>query len=204
MPAGPGLKDWSVSMSTPIAQDARVVIAAENLQRRMYELARQISADYQGQNIHAVCVLENGFMFMSDLVRLLDVPVICQFVKPVLKEQPVGSGTRIEIFFTPEVEVRGGHVLLVEGLLHSGVTSEFLMRNLMGRGAASVKLATLLDRQSGRRVLVQPDYFGFLIDDSFVFGYGLGAPHLGRNLPFISAVVVSSVGSGIGVPSRAN
>ncbi len=191
-------------MPIPIPQDARVLITAEHLQRRIRELARQISADYQGQKIHAVSVLENGFMFMSDLVRLLEVPVVCQFIKPVLREHAIGSSTRTDIFFTPELEMRGGNVLLVEGLIHSGVTSEFLMRNFIGRGAASVKLAVLLDRQSGRKVMVQPDYFGFLIDDSFVFGYGLGAPQLGRNLPFISAVTAADVATGIGAPSGAS
>jgi hypoxanthine phosphoribosyltransferase len=91
-----------------------------------------------------------------------------------------------EIFFGPELDVRGQHVLLVEVLVQSGITSEFLMRNLAGRGAATVKLATLLDKQSGRRMSLQPDYFGFLINEDFVVGYGLGSPQLGRNLPYIA------------------
>ena len=70
--------------------------------------------------------------------------------------------------------------------MQSGITSEFLLRNLVGRGAASVKLAALLDKQSARRVPLQPDYFGFLVNESFVVGYGLGTPHLGRNLPYIA------------------
>jgi len=174
-------------MPTPLPETTRVVITAEQIQRRVHEMARQISADFRGQTIYTVCVLENGFVFMADLVRLLDAPVVCQFMKALFREKPVGSSsTSIEIFFTPEVEVRGAHVLLVEGLVQSGVTSEFLMRNLMGRGAASVKLATLLDRQAARRVSLQPDYFGFLIDESFLFGYGLGGPQLGRNLPYVA------------------
>src|SRR2546430_17629755 len=82
-----------------------------------------------------------------------------------------------------EPDIKGEHVLLVEGLLHSGVTSEFLMNDLRARGAASVKLATLLDRQSARRVQLQPDYFGFLVGEAFLVGYGLGSPQQGnRNL----------------------
>jgi hypoxanthine phosphoribosyltransferase len=83
--------------------------------------------------------------------------------------------------------VNGQDVLLVESLVQSGVTTEFLIRNLMARGARSVKLAVLLDKQAARRVSLQPDYFGFLISDNFVVGYGLGAPHIGRNLPYIAA-----------------
>jgi hypoxanthine phosphoribosyltransferase len=105
-------------------------------------------------------------------------------VKPERKEP---NSTTTEIFFSPELDVRGQHVLLVEALIQSGVTSEFLLRNLAGRGAASVKLAVLLDKQSARRVPLQPDYFGFLMNEDFVVGYGLGAPHMGRNLPFIAA-----------------
>ncbi len=172
-------------MNTPIAlpEGARLMISAEQIQRRVHEVARQISADYRGRTIYAVCVLENAFVFMADLVRALDAPVVCQFMKPLLRPKSVG----IEIFFSPEADVKGEHVVLVEGIVHSGVTSEFLMRNLSARGAASVKLATLLDRQASRCVSLQPDYFGFLIDESYVFGYGMGGPRLGRNLPFIAA-----------------
>jgi hypoxanthine phosphoribosyltransferase len=94
----------------------------------------------------------------------------------------------LEILFSHELAIADKHVLLVEGLVHSGVTSEFLMNDLRGRGAASVKLVTLLDRQSARRVPLQPDYFGFLVDDAFLCGYGLGSPEqTGRNLPYVAA-----------------
>jgi hypoxanthine phosphoribosyltransferase len=109
-------------------------------------------------------------------------PVVCQFVKAEFKD----TTSATEIFFSPEVDVSGQHVLLVEALVQSGVTSEFLLRNLMGRGASSVKLAVLLDKQSARRVSLQPDYFGFLMNESFVVGYGLGQQHFGRNLPYIA------------------
>ncbi len=94
----------------------------------------------------------------------------------------------LEILFSHELDLRGKDVLLVEGLVHSGVTSEFLLNDFRARGAASVKLATLLDRQSARRVQLQPDYFGFLVDETFVFGYGLGSPEqTNRNLPYLAA-----------------
>ena len=80
----------------------------------------------------------------------------------------------MEIFFSHEPDIRGQHILLVEGLVHSGVTSEFLMNDLRARGAASVKLVTLLDRQSARRVALQPDYFGFLVDDTLSCGLWVG------------------------------
>ena len=170
----------------------RQVIAAEQIQKRVKELARHISDDYQGQTIQALAVLENAFMFMADLVRALDVPVVCQFIKPKYSKQPGKRGNEaaevVEIFFSHEPDIRGQHILLVEGLVHSGVTSEFLMNDLRARGAASVKLVTLLDRQSARRVALQPDYFGFLVDDTFLVGYGLGAvEQTNRNIPYLAA-----------------
>ena len=162
----------------------RVILSADQIRKRVQEIARQISRDYQGRTLHVVAVMENGFIFMADLVRELDIPVVCQFVKGEFNDEHPST---MEIFYSPEVEVAGKDVLLVEALIQSGVTSEFLLRNLAGRGASSVKLAVLLDKQAARRVSLQPDYFGFLLNDSFVVGYGLGDMHSGRNLPYIAA-----------------
>ncbi|HVI10088.1 MAG TPA: phosphoribosyltransferase family protein [Candidatus Binatia bacterium] len=165
----------------------RQVISADQIQKRIKELARHISDDYQGQTVQALAVLENSFMFMADLVRALEMPVVCQFIKPKYTRQ-AGAAETTEIFFSHEPDIRGQHILLVEGLVHSGVTSEFLMNDLRARGAASVKLVTLLDRQSARRVALQPDYFGFLVDDTFLIGYGLGAAEqTNRNIPYLAA-----------------
>ena len=165
----------------------RQVITTEQIQKRVKELGRQISDDYQGQTIQALAVLENSFMFLADLVRALEVPVVCQFIKPRYTHGG-SAGDVMEIFFSHEPDIRGQHILLVEGLVHSGVTSEFLMSDLRSRGAASVKLVTLLDRQSARRVRLQPDYFGFLVDETFLIGYGLGAvEQTNRNLSYLAA-----------------
>jgi hypoxanthine phosphoribosyltransferase len=161
----------------------RVLLSAEQIERRVQELARHISLDYRGKTLYALGVLENGFMFMADLVRHLEVPVVCEFVKAASRETKEAT----EISFSSDLEVRGQDVLLVEALVQSGVTSTFLMQSLIGRGASSVKLAAFLDRQAARRVSLQPDYFGFLLNEDFVVGYGLGAPLIGRNLPYIAA-----------------
>ena len=166
----------------------RQVISADQIQKRVRELGRQISDDYRGQTIIALGILENSFMFMADLARGVDVPMTCTFIKPRYKQSKEGEAPVLEIFFSHELAIEGKHVLLVEGLVHSGVTSEFLMSDLRARGAASVKLVTLLDRQSARRVPLQPDYFGFLVDDAFLCGYGLGTPEqTERNLPYLAA-----------------
>jgi hypoxanthine phosphoribosyltransferase len=175
--------------TTSKAESLRPVISAEQIQKRVRELARQISDDYQGKTLQALAVLENSFIFVADLVRAVEIPVVCTFVKPRYSQQgSAATSDVLEILFSHELDIREKDVLLVEGLVHSGVTSEFLMNNLRGRGAASVKLATLLDRQAARRVQLQPDYFGFLVDDAFLVGYGLGSPEqTNRNLPFLAA-----------------
>jgi hypoxanthine phosphoribosyltransferase len=163
-------------MNGPRVEPLRPVITSEQIQKRVKELGRQISDDYKGQTVQMLAVLENAFMFQADLVRAIEVPVVCQFIKPRYTRPPSGAAHDVmEIFFSHEPDIRGQHILLVEGLVHSGVTSEFLMSDLRSRGAASVKLVTLLDRQSARRVPLQPDYFGFLVDETFLVGYGLGA-----------------------------
>jgi hypoxanthine phosphoribosyltransferase len=168
----------------------REVISADQIQKRVRELGRQISDDYRRKTVVALGILENSFLFMADLVRAVDVPVICAFIKPTYKQSTKGESPVLEIFFSQELAILGKHVLLVEGLVHSGVTTEFLMSDLRERGAASVKLVTLLDRQSARRVPLQPDYFGFLVDDTFLCGYGLGSPQqTGRNLPYVAATI---------------
>jgi hypoxanthine phosphoribosyltransferase len=165
----------------------RTVISAEQIQKRVREMARQISADYHGETLHVLAVLENSFVFTADLVRALEVPVICQFIKPRYRRQENGKAEVLEIFFSHEPDIRGQHILLVEGLVHSGVTTDYLMSDLRARGAASVKVATLADRQAARRVQLQPDYFGFLVDEAFLVGYGLGLPEqTHRNLPYLA------------------
>jgi len=169
--------------------ELRPVISAEQIQKRVRELAHQISDDYQGKTIHALALLENSFIFMADLVRALEVPVVCTFVKPRYRTQASqGPSEILEILFSHELDIHDKDVLLVEGLVHSGVTSEFLMNDLRARGAASVKLVTLLDRQTARRVQLQPDYFGFLVDEAYLVGYGLGSPdQVNRNLAYLAS-----------------
>src|ERR1700691_5350027 len=179
-------------MNAARVEPLRPVITTEQIQKRVKELGRQISDDYKGQTIQMLAVLENAFMFLADLVRAVDVPVVCQFIKPKYPRSQGGAASEVmEIFFSHEPDILGQHILLVEGLVHSGVTSEFLMSDLRSRGAASVKLVTLLDRQSARRGLrarLQADYFGLLLDETCLIGYGLGAvEQTNRNLPYLAA-----------------
>ena len=175
----------------PKSEPLRQVIAAEQIQKRVKELARHISDDYQGPDGAGACRSgERLYVYGRSCAgdgRSGGLPVHQAQIQQAASKAP--GGRSVEIFFSHEPDIRGQHILLVEGLVHSGVTSEFLMNDLRARGAASVKLVTLLDRQSARRVALQPDYFGFLVDEAFLVGYGLGAAEqTNRNISYLAAI----------------
>ena len=164
----------------------KILLTAEQIQRRVSEIGQQISRDYAGKNLMLICVLPNGFVFGADLIRAIQIPVACQFVQPQRKTVD-GAASQIQIHYGPEIEVKGRDVVFVEGLIQSGQTTEFLMRTILGWGASSVKLAAMIDKQTARRVALQPDYMGFIIEETFIIGYGLGDPQYHRNLPYIQS-----------------
>lgn len=163
----------------------KVLLTAEQIQRRVKEMGQQISRDYTGKRLMLICVLQNGFVFAADLLRAIEIPVLCQFVQP--QRRQVEGDSRVDIHYGPEFDVKGKEVVLVEGLVQSGQTTEFLLRTIQSWGAASVKLAALVDKQTARRVPVQPDYMGFILEETFIVGYGMGDPDYGRNLPHIQS-----------------
>jgi hypoxanthine phosphoribosyltransferase len=164
----------------------KILLTTEQIQRRVSEIGQQISRDYAGKNLMLICVLPNGFVFGADLIRAIEIPVSCQFVQPHRKTIN-GAASQIQIHYGPEIDVKGKDVLFVEGLIQSGQTSEFLMRTILSWGASSVKLAAMIDKQTARRVALQPDYMGFIIEETFIIGYGLGDPQYHRNLPYIQS-----------------
>lgn len=171
-------------MAETMVENYQVVISESQLRQRIDALGRQISKDYEGRVVYCVGILEDGFIFMADLVRAITGDVVCQFVKPHTQGL-CGTNLATEIFYAPEVNVAGQHILLCLGLLHSGQTTDFLIRNFQARGAASVSVCALLDRQSARRVHLEVQYCGFLVGTQWLAGFGLGAPSLNRNRPFI-------------------
>lgn len=167
------------------ASEFRVLYSADEIAARVHDVAANISRDYAGKELHIVCVLENAFVFAADLVRKLSSPILVSFVRSDKRQMQMGDNVRTEIFFAPQADVRGHHILMVEGLIASGQTSDFLARTFLSRGAASVKHCALLSRKSARTTELEPEYVAFELDGDFVVGYGLGDPH-GRNLPHLS------------------
>lgn len=162
----------------------KILLTTEQIQSRVKEIGQQISRDYVGKKLMLICVLHNGFIFAADLMRAIEIPVLCQFVQPQRKSVH-GNSPRVEIHYGPEFDVKDKDIVLVEGLVQSGQTTEFLMRTILSWGAASAKLAALVDKQTARRVPLQPDYMGFILQETYIVGYGMGDPDYGRNLPHI-------------------
>jgi len=164
----------------------RTVYTEKQIEKRVRELAEQINRDYQGKTLHVVGILENCFLFMADLVRALKVPVVCHFLKAEIRDSSPGGHALREIMYTPRVEAAGKDVLLVDGILQSGVTLDHLYRYVLGQKPNSVRTATLIEKTDERKVDVPTDYVGFKASGKFLVGYGLGYQEKYRNLPRVA------------------
>jgi len=167
---------------------SQVLLSEEQIRKRVAEMAAQISADAGDHTLMVVAVLDNGFVFMSDLVRRMTCPVICQFVTMETRDTIEDGHQRRNVVYTPLVDLAGKDVLLVDAILQTGVTLEHLVQQLLAKGARSVKTAVLIDKPEERRVAMKPDYSGFAIEGKFLVGYGLGHRNLCRNLPYVADI----------------
>jgi len=139
--------------------------------------------------LDAVVTLDRGFVFGADLLRQIQAPVVCHFVREDVKDVEDGGHARREVFFGTRPDLKGRDVLLVDAVLESGVTQDFLLRRLGESRPRSIRLAVLLDKPEKRRVALEPDYFGFRTASKQVWvGYGLAAANgTGRNLRELSS-----------------
>jgi hypoxanthine phosphoribosyltransferase len=155
---------------------------------RVAELGKEISRAYQGRRLDVVITLDRGFVFAADLIRELDGTVVCHFVREELRDVDDSGRARREILFGSVPDLKGRDVLLVDAILESGVTQEFLLRRLGESSPRSIRLAVLLDKPEKRRVGLESDYFGFRTASKEVWvGYGLAAANgTGRNLRQLS------------------
>ena len=150
---------------------------------RVAELGRQISRACGGKRLDVVITLDRGFVFAADLIRHIDAPAVCHFVREDVRDIEQGGHQRREVAFGKGPDVKGRDVLLVDAVLESGVTQEFLLRRLGESQPRSLRLAVLLDKPEQRRVGLEPDYFGFRTASNGLWvGYGLAASNgMGRN-----------------------
>jgi hypoxanthine phosphoribosyltransferase len=166
-----------------------VLISEEELKERVKELGEQITRDYAGKKILAICILRGGVMFLTDLIRHIDVPVAIDFMG--VSSYGVGSRSsdgQVRITLDLTTSISGRHVLIVEDIIDSGNTLSSVIEMLRTRNPASIEICTLLNKFSRREVDVPIKFCGFDIPDKFVFGYGLDMDEYYRNLPFIGVV----------------
>lgn len=165
-----------------------VLIEQDVLEARIRELGKQISEEYAGKELKLVCILKGGAMFMTQLAKYITVPVTMDFmILSSYGDALISSGT-VHIKKDMDDEIVDKHVLIVEDIVDTGRTLYFLQDLLKERGAASVKICTMLDKPARRVVDVDVEYTGFSIEDHYVVGYGLDAAQLYRNLPYIGYV----------------
>lgn len=164
------------------------LIDEAQLQRRVRELGAQITAEYQGKDLVLLGVLKGSFLFMADLARAIDLPVRTEFLG--LSSYSGGTESTGEVKVTLDLAhpVAGKHVLVVEDIVDTGLTLDYILRMLANRHPASLKLCCLLDKPEGRHVQIHADYVGFTIPKRFVVGYGLDYNEIYRNLPYIGVL----------------
>ena len=165
-----------------------IIVSEKDIRKRVRNLAKQINRDYAGKTLQVVGVLEDSFIFMADLVRALTIPVACSFVRLQMRDSDSGLVAMREIMYIPPVEAAGKELLIVQGVLQSGVTLDHLCRTLLAQQPASLRTATLLDKADERKTDVPVDYAGFQLSGRFLIGYGLGIREQYRNLPFLARV----------------
>ena len=173
----------------PLLPDiARVLITEEDLQKRVRNLAEQISADYETLNPLLVCVLKGGYVFLSDLTRAMTIRHGVDFMAVSSYGNSTTTSGVVRILKDLDRDICGRHVLLVEDIIDTGQTIAYLLENLRTRQPASLRVCTLLSKPSRREIELPVDYVGFEISNEFVIGYGLDYSENYRNLSFIGVL----------------
>ena len=172
-------------------ENIKTLISEEQLKERIEQLAKEITAEYEGKTVHIVCVLKGAVMFMVDIARKIDLDVRFDFMDVSSYEGTVSSG-QIKINKDLDHIIENEHVILMEDIIDTGRTLSYLLEYLRYKKPASLKVCTLLDKPE-RRVIkeLSPDYVGFVIPDEFVIGYGLDYDQKYRQLPYIGVLELS-------------
>ena len=173
-------------MSENMQQDVlRVLLSEEEIRAKCKEMGARISQEYNGKNLMLVTVLKGAVVFLADLMRAIEVPAEIDFMVVSSYGSGVKSSGVVKIVKDLDVPLAGKDLLIVEDILDSGLTLSYIKELLASRGPASIKIATLLDKPSRRKVDLVADYIGFSVPDEFVIGYGLDYDEKYRNLPYI-------------------
>lgn len=177
----------NASRAAPGSAVDAVILDQKEIQRRVRQLGSQISRDYRGEELTLVCILTGAFIFTCDLMRALRLPVVCEFISISRYSRRPTTGA-VKILKDLQSDISGRHVLLVEDIVDTGLTLNYLVRNLSIRNPASLNICALLDRPDLRLAEIPIRYTGFNVTSQFLIGYGLDFQGKYRNLPFIATM----------------
>ncbi len=165
-----------------------IIVQADDLQHRVAELGAEVSRDYAGKDLLLVGVLKGAIFFLSDLMRHIDVPCEVDFMAVASYGSATESSGVVRILKDLDIAIEGRDVLIVEDIVDSGLTLQYLLRSLQTRNPASLEVCALLTKPSRRKTQIQAKYVGFEIPNRFVIGYGLDHAERHRNLPYVAAL----------------
>ncbi|RDU24492.1 hypoxanthine phosphoribosyltransferase [Anaerosacchariphilus polymeriproducens] len=171
-----------------MSEEVRVLLSEEEVKIRIEEIGAQISKDYEGKTVHLICILKGGVFFMCDLAKTVSVPVSFDFMSVSSYGNGTDSSGIVKIVKDLDDSIEGKEVLIVEDIIDTGRTLNYLIGILEKRNPKSIRLCTLLDKPERRVVDVKVDYIGFSVPDKFVVGYGLDYEQKYRNLSYIGVV----------------
>lgn len=163
----------------------KILFDKEQIAARVQELGRTITDDYAGKPLTVVGILKGGSVFMADLIRAIDLPVHIDFIEASSYGEKTETSGEVRITKDLSHSIEGRHVLIVEDIIDSGLTLTYLRQNLLTRNPLSVKICSMLDKPSRRKVNLVPDYCGYEVPDVFIIGYGLDYAEDYRNMPDI-------------------
>ena len=166
-------------------QQLKILISCDEIAKAVSRLAREIERDYQDKQPLLIGVLKGSFMFMADLIRQLDLPLDLDFIRVSSYDAARESSGKVEVVHETKTPVKDRDVLVVEDIVDTGITISFLLDYIKIKQPASLKVCTLTDKPSRRRVQVPIDYRGFTVSNKFIVGYGLDCDQKFRNLPDI-------------------
>lgn len=166
-------------------KEKRILFSSEEIDKRNIELGDEISKDYEGKKLVAISLLRGSFIFASDLVRNISIPVEIDFLTTSSYGDQEETSGNVEIVTDIRSDIEGRDVLIIDDIMDSGYTMQYVIEHLKKKNPSSIKTAVMLDKPSRRKVDLKPDYIGFSIPDVFIVGYGLNYGDYYRNIPYI-------------------
>lgn len=181
----PSRRGRVIAAGAIMGKNLRVVISREEIQERINSLAAEVRSAAGARDLTVVGILDDAFVFLADFIRALDVGLSCCFMKVTRHRH----GGQTEVMFVSDFDPRGRDILLVGGVVATGVTLDYISRQLSARGVKSLRTCMLVDKTEERRVDVKPDFAAFGYNGGFIFGYGLGIQNQYRELPYLAEMV---------------